>query len=192
MRTTPLIPFLLLALTACSAGETSISEQNANPLTASRYGDELADTMADFIIGNDPAVVNNPDIRAIVESEIERGKDIAAAAREIHSESSLGAIIGIKSAMTGFALYHKNTFYLSSDFSTSPGASLHVYLTTVVDPRDTDFPDSTAIDLGALQAVYGPQQYSVPSQKEEDKLRTFVLFDTKLKMVYGFAQISKR
>lgn len=191
MRTTPIIPFLLLALTACSAGQTSIPEQNNNPLTASRYGDELADTMANFIIGNDP-IVNDPDMRALIESEIERGKDIAAAAREIHSEGALGAIIGLKAATTGFALYHENTLYFSSDFSTNPGASLHVYLTTIVDPRDTEFPDSTAIDLGKLQAAYGPQQYSVPSQKEEDKLRTVVLFDSKLKMVYGFAQISKR
>lgn len=191
MRTTPFIPVLLLVLTACSTGETSISEQNSNPLTASRYGDELADTMANFIIRND-LVVSNPDMRALIESEIERGKDIAAAARDIQSEGALGAIIGLKASTTGFALYHENTLYFSSDFSTNPGASLHVYLTTIVDPRDIDFPDSTAIDLGALQAVYGPQQYSVPSQKEEDKLRTVVLFDTKLRMVYGFAQISKR
>jgi len=191
MRTRPLIPFFLLALAACTPGQTNISEQNTNPLTASRYGDELADAMANYIINNDP-IIEDPEMRTLIESEIERGKDISAAAREIQSESSLGAIIGLKAATTGFALYHENTLYFSSDFSTSPGASLHVYLTTIVDPRDVEFPDSTAIDLGSLQAIYGPQQYSVPSQKEEDKLRTFVLFDTKLTMIYGFAQLSKR
>lgn len=192
MRITSFIPVVLLTLTACTPGQTSISEQNTNPLTASRYGDELADGMANLIIENDP-VISDPEMREIVEEEIERGKDIAAAAREIQSEGMMGVIIGIKAPTTGFALYHENTLYLSSDFSTAPGASVRAYLTTAVDPRDTtDFPDATAVDLGVLQAAYGPQQYAVPSQKEEGKLRTFVLYDTKLNIIYGFAQLSKR
>ncbi len=180
----------LLTLAACTPMHTSIDQQNQNPLTASRYGDELADTMANFIITNDP-IVKDAAIRKVIDAEIARGKDIATSAREIQSDGLLGSIIGIKADVIGLALLSENVLYLSSDFITDPGASLHVYVTTVVDPRDDTFPDATAIDLGSLQATYGPQQYDVPVQDDPNKLRTFVLYDTKLKIIYGFAQISK-
>ncbi len=192
MRTSHL--FLLpvfLAITACSPAGTSINEQNYNPLTASRYGDELADTMANFIIQNDP-IVEDAAVRKVIETEIARGKDIAASARKKQNKGLLGGIIQIKADVTGYALYLENVLYLSSDFTTSPGASLHLYLTTVVDPRDVAFPDDTALDLGEIQAAFGPQQYSVPTSEHQEKLRTLVLYDTQLKAIYGFAQLSKR
>lgn len=190
MRTTLFIIPALLALAACSPVQTSISEQNKNPLTASRYGDELADTMANFIITEDP-ITKDPDVLKTINSEIERGKDIANEARTIQNAGWMGPILQLKADVIGYVLYSSDTLYLSSDFETSPGPSLHLYLTTVVDPRDGTFPDPTAIDLGSLQAAYGPQQYAVPRQQDEGKLRTFVLFDSRLKQIYGFAQLAK-
>lgn len=192
MRTSHLffLPTLLLALAACTPVQTSISEQNQNPLTASRYGDELADTMANFIISDDP-IIKDAATRKLIENEIARGKDIATSAREIVGDGLFGGIISIKADVMGYALLADNVLYLSSDFISDPGASLHVYLTTVVDPRDVAFPDATAIDLGSLQATYGPQQYDVPVHDDPNAIRTFVLYDTKLKIIYGFAQISK-
>jgi hypothetical protein len=81
--------------------------------------------------------------------------------------------------------------YLSSDFVSKPGTNLHVYLTTVVDPRDGSFPDPTAIDLGAIQTVYGAQQFAVPKQEKPELLRTFVLWDKGFNRLYGFAQLTK-
>ncbi len=185
-----LVPALLCSLAACTPVQTSINEQNQNPLTASRYGDELADTMANFIISDDP-IVKDPATLKLIESEIARGKDIGTSAREIVGDGLLGGIISIKADVMGYALLADNVLYLSSDFISDPGASLHVYLTTVVDPRDVSFPDETAIDLGSLQATYGPQQYDVPVQDDPNAIRSFVLYDTKLKIIYGFAQISK-
>jgi len=190
MRTTLFIIPALLTLAACSPAQTSISEQNKNPLTASRYGDELADTMANFVITEDP-IAKDPEIRKIIDSEIERGKEIADEARQIQNKGWMGVIIQIKADVIGHVLYHGDTLYLSSNFETSPGAELHLYLTTVVDPRDAAFPDPTAVDLGIVQAAYGPQQYAVPPQEDEGKLRTFVLYDTRLQQIYGFAQLSK-
>lgn len=184
------IPVLLLILTACSGSTTSISQQNKNPLVASRFGDELADTMANLIITHDP-IIDDPAMRTVIEREIERGKDIAADAREIQNDGWMGAIITVKTETFGYALYVDTTLYLSSDFATKPGPAPHVYLTTVVDPRDVAFPDDTAIDLGPLQTVYGAQQYKVPKQKEPSKLRTFVLYDETLHSISGFAQLSR-
>lgn len=190
MRTTSLLPIVLLLLTGCVSAPTSIEQQNQNPLTASRFGDELADTMANFIINNDP-ITQDASVRSLIESEIAKGKEIAEKARIIQSKGLMGAIIQMKADVTGYVLYHENVLFLSSDFMTSPGPSLHLYLTTVVDPRDTLFPDTTAVDLGTLKAAYGPAQYRVPAQEDPSTLRTFVLYDTKLKLIYGFAQISK-
>ncbi len=184
------IPVLLLTLTACSPSRTSMTEQNDNPLTASRYGEELADTMANFIITDDP-IIDDPTMRTIIEREIERGKDIAAEARKRQNEGFMGPIITIKTEAFGYVLYVDDTLYLSSDFAMKPGPAPHVYITTVVDPRDGAFPDATAIDLGPLQAAYGPQKYVVPKQKEAGKLRTFVLYDTELHLINGFAQLSR-
>lgn len=191
MRPLFFIPVLLLALSACSSAGTSVAEQNRNPLTASRYGDELADSMANLIIMEDPAA-KDPDVRKIIESEIARGKSIAEDARDIQSKGWLGGLIGIKGQVSGYVLYLPDELYLSSDFMTTPGSSLRAYLTTTIDPRDAVFPDPTALDIGSLQASYGAQAYRVPAQQEPGKFRTFVIYDTRLKMIYGFAQLSRR
>lgn len=180
----------LIALSACSGTDTTIGDQNKNPLTASRYGDELADTMANLIISNDP-VIKDAAVRKLVDSEILRGKKIADEARVMQKEGWMGQIIAAKEEVVGYVLHTDGILYVSSDFMTSPGPSLRVFLTTVVDPRDVSFPDATAIDLGALQAAYGPQQYGVQSNESPEKLRTFVLYDTRLKRIYGFAQLSQ-
>lgn len=192
MRTIPLrlILGMTLVLSACGGLQTSIDRENMNPLAASRYGDELADTMANLIINNDP-ILQDVDMKSIVDAQIRLGKEIGQSARDKQSQGMQGAIIPVKADASGYVLYVDDTLYLSSDFQTKPGASLHAYMTTAVDPRDVTFPDATAIDLGVIQSAYGAQQYDVPPQKNPTLYRTFVLYDVRLKMIYGFAQLSK-
>ncbi|OGJ61328.1 hypothetical protein A3A67_05085 [Candidatus Peribacteria bacterium RIFCSPLOWO2_01_FULL_51_18] len=188
----PLILSIMLA--GCRSGitNTDIDKQNQNPLTASRYGDELAYTMADLVIQNDP-IATNPKIRAIIDREIARGKETANTGRELTAQGMNGAIIPIKEEVIGFALYLNDILYFSSEFYSKPGPSLHVFLTTIVDPRDAaTFPDSTTLDLGLLKAAYGPQEYEVPGQSNPELYRTLVLWDTELNRLYAFAQLSKR
>lgn len=65
-----------------------------------------------------------------------------------------------------------------------------MYVSNAVDPRDVNFPDDTAIDLGQLESPYGMQRYSVPGAEEEvQQYRTVVLFDKSLERIYGFAQL---
>ena len=183
---------LSLALGACGrqSAHTSIRAQNENPLTASRYGDELADAMANLVIQNDDAA-KNPAMRKIIDAEIARGKKMGTDARMKQDEGMKGGIIAVKEEAAGYVLYVDDTLYLPSDFTTKPGPDLHVYLTVAVDPRDVAFPDKTAMDLGEVQNVYGAQRYEVKHQENPMLYRTFVLFDTKLKRIYGFAQLSK-
>ncbi len=181
----------LALLSACSSNvQTSIEEQNRNPLTASRYGDELADSMANMVIQED-SISKDPAMRKIIDAQIERGKSIGDDARMKHQEGMRGGFVEIKAAVMGYVLYVDDTVYFSPDFLTPPGADLRVIHTTVVDPRDVAFPDPTSIDLGSLQSVYGAQQYSVPHQDKPELYRTVVIFDRKLKRIYGFVQLSK-
>ena len=181
----------LALLSACSGtAQTSIEEQNRNPLTASRYGDELADSMANMVIQEDP-VSKDPVTRKIIDAEIERGKTIGDDARMKHQEGMRGGFVEIKAEVMGYVLYVDDTVYFSLEFLSEPGADLRVLHTTVVDPRDVAFPDPTSIDLGPLQSVYGAQQYSVPHQEKPELYRTVVIFDKKLKRIYGFVQLSK-
>ncbi len=181
----------LIFLSACSgSSQTSIKEQNQNPLTASRYGDELADSMANLVIQDDPAA-KDPTMRKIIDAQIELGKKLGDDARMKHEEGMKGGFVPIRSEVIGYVLYVDDIVYFSPDFLTEPGADLRVLHTTVVDPRDVAFPDPTSIDLGPLQSVFGAQQYSVPHQEKPELYRTLVIFDKKLKRIYGLVQLSK-
>ncbi len=188
MKRSALLFAALIAITACSPKTTSINQQNENPLVASRYGDELADTMANFVIAKDP-IADDEATRKLIDGGIAAGKEMALKARLRQEEGLLGAILPVKGDTVGYGLLLDGTLYLSSDFSTGPGLNLHVYLTTAVDPRDGQFPDDTAVDLGTIQAAYGAQQYAVRGDTE--KLRTLVFWDATLKQLYGFAQLQK-
>ena len=194
MKHSPLLSLSLLftvTLSACtSASYSSISQENLNPLVASRYGDELADTMANFIIQNDP-IAKDEALRKIIDAQIIAGKQIADDARKEQSDGLKGGLLAVQVPTNGYALYLNDALYFSSDFETKPGAELHVYLTTEVDPRGVAFPDKTAIDLGILQKAYGAQQYDVPPQDNPTLYRTLVLWDKKLSITYAFAQLSK-
>jgi hypothetical protein len=189
---TPLFAILAvtLLLSACNAGgATSISVEIDNPLTASRYGDELADRLANLIIQNDP-IIEKPGMKDTIARKISEAKNIATSARALQDRGMMGALIPEKQNMVGYALYVNDTLYFSSDFETDPGPSLHVFLSKVVDPRDATFPDESAIDLGEIQTPYGPATYDVPDQDKPELLRTLVLYDTTLERLYGFAQLS--
>lgn len=176
----------ILLFSACGTG---IGNENRNPLTASRYGDELADRLADLIIQNDP-VTQQPGMQDYIKGQISNAKNLAADARSTQARGMMGGLIPAKQNVTGYGLYVDDVLYLSSDFDSDPGPDLHVYLTTVVDPRDVQFPDKTALDLGTVQSPYGALSYDVPHQDKPELLRTIVFYDRKLQRLYSFAQLS--
>lgn len=173
-----------LSLSACQG------QKSGNPLTDSRYGDELADTLANLIIQSDP-LTKDPTMLQMINDNIAKAKDMGNSARDLMSEGMQGAIIALTQDVVGYVLTLDGTLYISSEFTTDPGLDLHVYLSEAVDPRDAHFPDPTAVDLGKLQSPYGAQSYTIASKKSPELLRTFVLYDRTLKRLYGFAQLSK-
>lgn len=181
-----LITSISLLFAGCAGNQTQLK----NPLTAARYGEELADTMANLVIANDP-IAKTPEMQTRIHQIITEGKQITMDARTKTDRGMKGGLIPIKENTTGYALYLDDILYFSSEFETKPGPDLHVFLTTAVDPRDVTFPDKTAVDLGILQSPYGAQQYSVPPEKNPALLRTVVLYDLTVKRLYAFGQLSK-
>lgn len=180
---------LSLALVGCSGNErTSLKAENKNPLTAQRYGEELADTLANLIIQKDKKA-EDPKNAEIIRREIENAKDIAADAEKRMEGGTKGPFLQMQSLVEGYALYQENRLYFSSDFVTKPGLDLHVYLSEAVDPRDVEFPDASAIDLGSLQRIDGAQIYDVPRTSEPGKYLSVVLWEKTLGILYAFAQI---
>lgn len=180
----------LLLLPACGrSGEAASVRFDAlmtNPLFADQYWTDLTNSMVDIQLHKEAGIVDN-DAKSKQADAIRKDAAIheQAVARIVHS-GRVGSFIPVKDHAEGSALIQGSTLFLSPGFATSPGPSLHLYLTTVADPRDGTFPDSTSIDLGLLQSPYGTQQYATAADKT---IRTVVLYDTTLQRIHGFAQL---
>jgi hypothetical protein len=195
MKHTPLFLVTALLLAGCSTQQLSdaLKQNLENPLYAERYYEDLVDQMVDLEIAE-------PDMRekdADKASLVERTKNDALAKAKEQARKRLegksGRFIEVNEIVEGVALLLNNTLYISSDFLAFPGPSVHVYLTTAVDPRDASFPDSTAVDLGLIQSPYGAQTYALPSNLPQDAMqyRTVVIYDDQLKRIYSFAQLAR-
>lgn len=187
-----LIPASLLLLAACSGastGSATLDQKLKNPLYAKHYYEDLVGQMVTLEINNDPILKT---AKKVVDDTRIDGTKLAQNAVDTSSNNPHGSFISDKHLVQGSALAIGSTLYLGSDFQSTPGPSLHIYLTSAVDPRVVQFPDTTAVDLGTLQDPYGAQQFSIPEQKTgAPELRTVVLWDNAIGMAYGFVQLGK-
>lgn len=180
-----------MLLAGCSP-ELSVQLQDRlkNPLYAEQYYDLLLDRMVDLKIREDPILKDSAKAAVIEDTRLSalmRTKEANTAQRE----GMLGAFISGVEEAHGEALLTESALYLGPTFETYPGPSLHVLLTTVVDPREGIFPDPTSVDLGAIEDPFGAQTFSVPKLENASAYRTVVIWDTKLERIYGFAQLAK-
>lgn len=186
---------ILIASAALAAGGCAYREKEPspllmeNPLYAKRYYDELVENLVSITIHSDPVLQKKG-----VEKTVERARRAALAkareAEERQRGGAQGAFIPMEEYALGTAFFSGNALYLSSDFEVTPGISLHLFLTTAVDPRDVAFPDSDAIDLGPLKSAYGAQAFAVQLPASSSiPYRTAVLWDTALERLVSFAQL---
>lgn len=161
-----------------------------NPLYAKRYYDELLENLVSLSIHQNPLLQEKGKEKKIEQAR----RDAIIKAREAEKKQqsgTKGTFIPMEEYARGMALLAGNTLYLSSDFEVTPGISLHLFLTTSVDPRDTMFPDHSAIDLGPLQSAFGAQTFATNLPANPILYRTAVLWDTALERLVGFAQLSE-
>ena len=179
-----------ILLTACgqsnSAASIQLDDLLKNPLFAERYAEEMVDRVVELKIQNDPLLEDEAKA-AVVEKTRTKWLEKARDTRKRQRDGMEGSTIGINEFAKGDIIYLDDVVYFDTIFETTPGPNLHIYMTTVVDPRDVEFPDDTAIDIGVLQSPYGMQSYKVPMK---DGIRTLVLWDNDLERLWGFAQLS--
>lgn len=188
---------LLPVLASCSGASVSslnlpLQERLRNPLVAERYWSDMAEHMADYTRTEDP-IMKDGLKAGIVEGERVRALERVAQARTLKKGGISGVFLTptTHESVDGEVLLRENTLSFGTTFSTIPNPSIHIFLTTVVDPRDVPFPDKSSIDVGELQTAYGPQTYVIPQEKIVPGIRTAVLYDTRLSRIIGFAQLSK-
>jgi hypothetical protein len=193
MKKSIIASMALLALTACQnsgvSKEQELSYLLENPLFAERYSEAMVDTMVELEIYEDPIIQDEAKMK-IIDKTKEDWLKVAKKSRADQRKGSKGSFTPITEFTAGEVLYSEGSLFLAPDFASAPGPSLHFYLSAVVDPRDGDFPDESAIDLGLMRSNLGTGRYEVITEEDPIKYRSLVLFDTELERLYGFAQIS--
>lgn len=187
------IGLLSLALLAGCSGRSraeSVEENLKNPLFAERYAESVVDRLVELDIVKDP-IMEDAGKKAYVDTQRKHWLEVSREARAKQREGTQGNMVSLVEFAKGDVLYVHDTLYFGSLFEIDPLPTLHVYLTTVVDPRDSAFPDETAMDLGPLQSAYGTQTYAVPSVENPLLYRTVVLWEKDLGRLHSFAQLSK-
>jgi hypothetical protein len=197
-----LAPLLIssIALSACgnSVGmptrDEALQDHLRNPLYAEYYYDDLTEQMVNLVLQEDP-ILQDSDVRAVVDRTRTRSLEHASLATKAQIKGARGKFIGDRGLAFGEALLLDDVLYIGPTFDSAPGPKLSMYLTTVLDPRDVTFPDDTAVRLGAVKNQYGAHAYDVPTQPETTgtgaRLRTAVLWDDELGVLYGFAQLAR-
>lgn len=184
-----------LLLVACNNGGTNAQSRESllkNPLYLELYSEQLVDTMVNLEVYGDP-LIEDEGKKKIADTTKKYWLEEAKKSRKAQRQSSKGNLITMKEYVTGEVILTKDgsAVHFGPSFITTPGPSLHAFISTVIDPRDVEFPDVSAVDLGEITVPYGAQSF-YPEQKIADALqyRTVVIWDTALERLYGFAQIS--
>ncbi|PIP65325.1 hypothetical protein COU77_02875 [Candidatus Peregrinibacteria bacterium CG10_big_fil_rev_8_21_14_0_10_49_16] len=179
---------ILTACTTASSNSTSAIDLH-NPLVAKRYYDELVENMVLLTLNKDPLLEDSAANR-LIERTRREGLEQARTASMLQLEGKAATLLPMEVFLQGRTLLTKTHLFFSPDTEITPGIDLHVLLTTVVDPRDADFPDATAMDLGLLQNPYGAQTYELAEPIEDlDLIRSVVIWDTALSRLHGFGQL---
>lgn len=187
-----LTPLFLLSACGNSANQQSMTLDDAlkNPLFAQHYYEDLTEQMVSLQLKNDP-ILKDSGKKSTVENTRARGTKLAQDAVDVTNANLHGEIVSDGDMSIGRVAFIESNLYFSTDFITTPGPSLHVYLTNVLDPRTIRFPDSTALDMGLIKNPYGAQTFTLPENTSPAEYRTMVLWDNALGKLYGFAQMQK-
>lgn len=187
-----------LVLTACGnqaalpTKDQSLQERLRNPLYAESYYDVLTEQMVNFAL--DTTFVEETGSQSTIDRTRTRSLEHSGLAVEAQQKGKSGKFISDRGLTFGEALLLEDVLYFGTDFETSPGPALQVYLSNVIDPRDVEFPDDSSVALGPLKDVFGAQSLSVPERPatHTGSLRTVVLWDADLEFIYGFVQLRQQ
>lgn len=191
MRHTPLLLASLVVLAGCSGGTAGALLEN--PLYAEYYFNDFAERMANIEIQKD-----DPLNKAILDDErllsaLREAKDDAlakgSAAKKMRDKGGVGTLVPVAEFPAGNVMVLGSMLYTDPAFSVPPGPDLHFVLTTMVDPREGEFPDPESASVGIVQN-YGASAYAVPAPPEGKQWRSVAVYDKTLRRLYAFAQLN--
>lgn len=189
----PLVLIPLLFLAACASNTASsgvtLDENLKNPLFAQRYYEDLTEQMVTLELRNDP-LLKDASKKAIIERTRTQSTKHAQDALALRQTGLNGTMQSDKDLALGSVTLVNDTLFFGTDFIATPGPSLHVYVSSLVDPRSERFPDSSAVDLGVLHSAYGAQAFALPKTSPQTTYRSVALRDDALGTIYGFAQLA--
>jgi hypothetical protein len=159
-----------------------------NPLYAQHYYEDMSEQMVSLELNKDP-VLKDASKKSIVDNARIDATKRAQDAVDLKTKGLNGSIMSDADLAVGSVNVMNNTLYFGTDFIVSPGPSLHVFLSNVIDPRQVHFPDPTAVDLGSIKTAYGAQAYPLPESTTPKTYRSLALWDNALGTFYGFAQL---
>lgn len=189
MRTArlPLLALAVLALAACGSADRypSTATLEQNPLFVYARESLLVQHLTDIEIAGKAATGS---LTTYKQTALRAAQDAQA-----HMQGGwLGTFVPAADDVMGTALLLPGTLFIGPSFVMPPTPATHVYLSGAVDPRDGDFPDTTAVDLGPLPSPFGAMAFPLPAGTTVDgTLRTVVIYDEAMKRLVGFAQLEK-
>lgn len=178
----------LLLISACAPTKSAdLNAQLQNPLYAKQYYDAQVDDMVNFLIESG-SILKDASVKAQIDKTRIEGLGLAKKAHDLRNKGLMGTFMSDTEDVQGDVLVLDGTMYTGPEFVMHPGVDVHVYISTVLDPRNAAFPDTTAVDMGAIHTAFGATAYAVPASVSKPKV--VVLYDKALKRIVGFAQLS--
>lgn len=169
----------------------TLEEHLENPLFAEQYSEQLVDRLTMLEINQDPMLEDNKVRKKVEKAKLE-WLEVARAARKQQREGVYGGFAYVDEFVDGEVALIGDHLYMAPSFTSDPGVDVHLYLTELIDPRESDFPDETSVDLGKLRNPYGAHSYDLSGLEVPlEPLRTVVLWDRGLERLYGFVQLHR-
>ena len=195
MRTSFLVaPLACLFLIGCTSSTNSIAplslqqHLDSNPLFALRYWEEMTDRLANLHVQKDPLLQDKTLAKIADDNRVyalEKAKEVNTVLRG----GQLGSFNSVAETITGNAYFRDHTLYLGSDFMAYPGPALHFFLSTDFDPSGKEVEKPGNIDLGIVRNPYGEDTYIIPKTQDTSKIQSLIMWDTRLKRMFGFSQL---
>lgn len=75
------------------------------------------------------------------------------------------------------------------NFEVTNGPDLHVFLTTVADPRSEDWHNGQELDLGALKGNIGDQNYEIPAEVDLSQYKSVIIYCVPFRVTFSTASL---
>ncbi len=193
MKRALLFSLSTLLLAGCGKPLQNVDIQKyygSNPLVEEQRATELTQVMVNMIVNEKAALLEDDLFDEVDRMRLDSGKKTEVATKD-RKNGLLGQWNPHKQRALGFTLVRpkEGVIFTGTTFESDPGVELHIFATKTVDPRTVEFPDTDSKDLGLLLFPYGAQTLTFDPALWNEDFRTLVLYDVKLKRVYGFLQL---